>query len=223
MTDASVDAVSTADEEITVDAILAAFETTPVVALGEQHGSTAQHALITDLVEDPRFPDLVDDVVVEFANSRLQPVLDRYVDGEDVPTDELASVWRESTQRSGVWEHPVYLRFFQTVRAVNTSLEPSDRIRVLAGDSPVDWSTITATVDCNAVSTSCLDHWLMRREADFAAVVEREVLSRGRTALLIAGSGHVTRRAGQDEPPSITQRIELAHPGAVTVFVLDGP
>ena len=63
----------------------------------------------------------------------------------------------------------------------------------------------------------------MRREADFADVVEREVLSRGGTALLIAGSGHVTRRAGEAEPPSITQRIELAHPGAVTVFVLDEP
>ena len=84
-----------------VDGVLDLFDRTPVVAIGERHGWALEHDFLAQLVCDPRFASEVDAVVVEFANSRLQPILDEYVDGGEVSAVELASVWRESTQRSG--------------------------------------------------------------------------------------------------------------------------
>ena len=89
--------------------------------------------------------------------------------GADVPDDELASVWRESTQ-GAVWEQGVYRRFFELVRAVNATLPEDERLRVLAGDPPVDRATITATTECDDRDPTCLDHWIFQREESFATV-----------------------------------------------------
>jgi hypothetical protein len=200
-----------------VDSLLALFAETPIVAFGEHHGSTDEHRILQALVCDPRFADTVNDVVVEFGNQRLQDVIDRYIGGDDVSADELAQVWRESTQRSGVWEAPVYRQFFAVVRSINRGRSPKERVRVLAGDPPIDWSTITDTRDCDLSDPTCLEHW--DREENYAAVVRNEVLNRDRTALLIAGAGHMTRRVESGPPPSIPQLLEADHPGAVSVVL----
>jgi hypothetical protein len=203
-----------------VDAMLATFDQRPVLAFGEHHGSVEEHRVLRALVCDPRFGDTVDVVVVEFANQRLQGVLDRYIAGGDVSADELASVWRESTQRSGVWESPVYRQLFAAVRAANRGREADEQIRVLAGDPPVDWSTITDTSDCDTTDPTCLEHW--DREESYADVVLREVGDR-HTALLVAGQGHLMRRLEPGPPPSIPQRVEAEHPGSVTVVLTHAP
>ena len=200
-----------------VDSLLALFAKTPIVAFGEHHGSDDEHRILQALVCDPRFVDAVDDVVVEFGNERLQHIIDRYVGGDDVSVDELAQVWRESTQRSGVWEAPVYRQFFAVVRSINRGRTPEEQLRVLAGDPPIEWSTITDTVDCDQRDPTCLEHW--DREENFSEVVRREVLDHDRTALLIAGAGHMTRRVETGPPPSIPQLLEADHPGAVTVVL----
>lgn len=41
------------------------------------------------LPADPRFPTVVRDVVYGFGPAERQPLLDRYVDGEDVSAEEL--------------------------------------------------------------------------------------------------------------------------------------
>jgi hypothetical protein len=117
-----------------VDDLLSAFDHLPVLAFGEDHSSIAEHRVLLELVCDPRFAKTVDAVVVELANQRLQPVIDRYAGGEDVSAEELASVWRESTQRSGVWEADVYRTFFATIRWLNRDRGPDEQMRVLAGD-----------------------------------------------------------------------------------------
>lgn len=200
-----------------VDSLLALFDDTPIVAFGEHHGSRDEHRVLQALVCDPRFADVVDVVVVEFGNARLQDVVDRYVGGAAMGADELATVWRESTQRSGVWEAPVYRQFFDVVRSVNQDRAPNERVRVLAGDPPIDWATITATADCDQRDPACLDHW--DREEHFATVVREEALDRGRTALLIAGAGHMIRRLEPGPPPSIPQLLERDQPGAVAVVL----
>src|SRR4051812_49049557 len=62
-------------------ALLSAFDHYRVVALGFPGGG----GFAFDLVTDPRFPDRADDIVVECGNSFYQPVMDRYIAGEDVP------------------------------------------------------------------------------------------------------------------------------------------
>ena len=204
--------------EPAVDAILARFERFEAVAIGERHGWRAEHELFASLVCDPRFPGVVDSIVIEFGNRRLQPVLDRYLAGEPVTLDELAAVWRESTQRSGVWEDPVYRRFLGLVRTVNASLPADDRIRVHAGDPPIDWAAITRTADCPTDDAACLDHWIHGRDESMAEVV-LEAMVRGERTLLIAGSGHVERRLEPGVPPSVPQLVEAERPGAVFAIV----
>ena len=202
-----------------VDGVLAMYADVSIVAIGERHGWRLQHDFFAQLVCDPRFPATVDDVVVEFGNSRLQPIIDAYVNGEGVSTAELASVWRESTQRSGVWDHPVYAKFFGLIRAVNGELPAEQRIRVLAGDPPIDYSTVTGFNECSDRAPTCYEYWIQRRDENFTAVVAREVLAKGRTALLIAGAGHFMRRTDPGPPPSIAQMLEVDHAAPTLVVV----
>jgi hypothetical protein len=202
-----------------VDGILQLFDDVPVVALGERHGWVAEHDVIASLVCDPRFAQEVDAVVVEFGNRRLQPILDQYVGGGPVSADELAAVWRESTQRSGVWEHPVYRRFFGLIRTVNAGRPAGEQVRILAGDPPIDYGTVTRFTDCSEQDPSCYEYWLQRRDTSFVDVVLQKVLARDERALLIAGSGHMLRTLDDVRPPSIPQLIEDAYPGSTFVIV----
>src|SRR5882757_8802130 len=79
-------------------AILAAFDKYEFVAMPHGHGNKDVDDFILDLIRNPAFPAKVNDIVYEGGNSRYQPVLDRYIAGEDVPLAELRHVWRDSTQ-----------------------------------------------------------------------------------------------------------------------------
>src|SRR4051812_27799458 len=77
-----------------VGALLAAFDSHAIVAKSSPDVGT----FVFDLVRDPRFPSRVNDIAVECGNSRLQPLLDAYIAGGDVP--DVKRVWRETTQPS---------------------------------------------------------------------------------------------------------------------------
>jgi hypothetical protein len=116
---------------------LALFDAAPVVALGEAHWLDQQHRLIRDLLLDDRFAETVDAVVVEFGNARHQPLIDRYLAGDDFPPSQLRRVWSECVGGwfSRVFESPVYTKFFETVRSVRLARR-LERPRVLLGDPP---------------------------------------------------------------------------------------
>jgi TolB protein len=172
--------------------ILSTFERYPIVALGEIHGSRAEHELIARLMRKPEFARDVGNVVVEFGNGRYQRLADDYLGGKPVSLARLSRIWTQTTQRdTGVWDNPVYSAFFRTVRQINMrSGQP--KIRVLLGDPPIDWSKIRGT--CNKPRTDwrrprCLDYWLQRRDSFFAAQATK-ILRRGDKALLLAGDAH---------------------------------
>ena len=75
-----------------IPAILAAFDRYEVVAMPEAHGMKDIDDFILALVRDPRFPERVNDIEVECGNSLYQPVLDRYIAGDDVPFTEVRKV-----------------------------------------------------------------------------------------------------------------------------------
>src|ERR1700687_6235945 len=82
-----------------VEAILDAFRSHALVALGNVEGGNEQsHAFQLRLIRDPRFRATVNDIVVEFGNARYQDVMDRFVRGEEVPDDSLRQVWQNTTQ-----------------------------------------------------------------------------------------------------------------------------
>jgi hypothetical protein len=109
-------------------------------------------------------------------------MLDRYIAGENVPFTELQKVWRKMGQpasgASGFVE-----QFFPLVRALNQKLPPERRLRVLAGDPAVDWDQIKSMEDLMARHFD--------RETSIASVMEKEVLSKHRKALMLFGTMHL--------------------------------
>jgi hypothetical protein len=153
-----------------ISAILDAFVTHDVVALGDVHHDAQLHEVRMKLIEDPRFPNVVRDIVFEFGTSQHQVLLDRYVDGGDVTPGELRRVSEEG-MFNAVWDNgSVYRDFFAAVRALNAKLPEERRIRiVLAEPEP------------------------RTMEAE-AAIIRRETTAKGRKALLVIGGMHFPRK-----------------------------
>jgi hypothetical protein len=169
-----------------VDGILAAFKTHSVVTLGEgNHNNEQGHAVRMALIRDPRFPRVVNDIVVEFGNSLYQDVMDRYIRGEDVPRAALRQTWQNTTQAHEIWDVPIYEEFFRTVREINTKLPKKRKLRVLLGDLPIDWGQIKTQEDLRKN---------VRSDTVPAGIIEREVVAKKRRALVVYGDMHYVRR-----------------------------
>jgi hypothetical protein len=69
--------------------------------------------------------------VIEFGTRLSQPILDRYINGEEVPPAELQQVWRNTT-KVFAFESPIYAQLLAAVREVNRDLPPAQRLRVIA-------------------------------------------------------------------------------------------
>jgi hypothetical protein len=122
------------------------------------------------LIEDPRFPDVVRDVVFEFGTPQHQAMLDRYVGGGDVSPDELRRVSEEG-MFNAVWDHgPAYRDFFAAVRTLNAKLSAERRIRIVLAEP---------------------EPRTMEAEAE---IIRRETTAKGRKALLVIGGMHFPRK-----------------------------
>lgn len=171
-----------------IAAIVEAFRSHSIVALGnvEFRGNEQCHKFQVSLIRDPRFAAAVNDIVVEFGNARYQEVMDRFVRGEEVPYESLRRVWQNTTQIEYEWDLPVYEDFFRTVRAVNATLPRGRQLRVLLGDSPINWDQVHTLED--------LHKGMADRDGNAVDVLRREVLAKGRRALVIYGGQHLIRR-----------------------------
>ena len=178
-------------------ALLAAFDTHAIVA----KSSPDVGSFVFDLVRDPRFPGRVNDIAVECGNSRLQPLLDAYIAGGDVP--DVNRVWRETTQPSCGFS-TYYEQLFALVRQVNKTLPAERKIRVLACDPPIDWSRVHTPADFQPFED---------RDPTIASVVKTEVLQKHRKALMLFGLGHLKHDGGSTAVP----RLEREYPGVAYV------
>jgi len=193
-----------------ITGLLELFATYPLVALGEMHGLQDEADFITALLHHPAFPATVQVIVVEFGNARYQAVMDRFIAGEPVAARDLRPVWRDFFGWG--FDAPIYEQFFRTVRAINRTLPPAQRLRVLLGDPPVDWSQITQLAD--------LFPWLEQRDSHYGELVETHILAPGYHGLLLAGLLHFVRDWPLAFPDgNIVQRIERNHPHSVHVIM----
>jgi hypothetical protein len=125
-------------------------------------------------IRDPRLPDAVKDIVVETASARYQDAIDRFVRGDDVPDAVVRKAWEEHTVPNSLGAQAE--EFIRAVRAVNASLAGDRKLRVLAGDPPIDWENVTSGADRR--------RWTEQRDTYPADIIRRLVLERGRRALL---------------------------------------
>ena len=165
-----------------VKGLLSAFDHVDVVALGETHGSKMVHELLLRLIQAPSFPEKARYIIVEFGNSLYQPILDRYIAGGDVPLSEVRQVWQNTTVIQ-TWDSPLYAEFFAAVREVNRKLPAGRRLRLIAGDPPIDWNKVHSRYD--------VEPFLTRRA--FPVSLNGIAVSRGEKVLVIYGSGHLKR------------------------------
>ena len=196
-----------------IDLVLSAFEKYPLVAVSEGagHGQLETRDFFAALIRDRRFTPTVRNLVIEFGNARYQAVIDRYIKGEPVRRDELRHVWEDTTQISGVWSLPMYEQMLADVRSVNQGLPQRHRIRVFAGDPPIDWSAVTSPADED------MNDW---RDAHVAHVIERDVLRQGERALILIGGAHISRKVMF--PNSLIHLLDARFPGQTRVVgVLD--
>ena len=151
-----------------VRTIISEFNRATFVGLGELHSGVADSEFRKKLIRDREFCRKVNDIVVEFANPLYQSVLDRFVNGEDLPPSETdvphskLKVWQTGTQLQSA----IYEELIDTVRAVNFGLPADGRLRVVAGFSRSN-----------------------------VEVIRREVLDKHHKALFIFGSRHFIRNS----------------------------
>jgi hypothetical protein len=168
-----------------VAAILDAFRSHSVVAVTAGHGEEWSYAFGLSLVHDPRFLAVVDDIVIEEGSARYQDVADRFVRGDVVSDDALAQIWRNTTQPGLGLDRP-WKEFFHAVRAANALLAPTRQLRVLLGDPPIDWQEVRTPAEHRK--------WIEMRDTFPADLIQREVLAKGRRALLTYGQMHFQRK-----------------------------
>jgi len=193
-----------------VPAILQVFDQFPIVAIGERHSLREVGDFYMSLVKDSGFQAKVNYIVIEFGTRLSQPMLDRYISGEEVALAELQHVWRDTT-KVFAFESPVYAQLLRAVREVNLDLPPAQRIRVLAGDSPIDWAKVTTHEQWESYQPNNLS---------FAEVINEQVLAHNRKALVILGGSHVSKSRDPNRDPNTTTLVEQKHPGTVYVVLL---
>jgi outer membrane protein OmpA-like peptidoglycan-associated protein len=177
-----------------------------LVAIGEHHGSTETRDFLAALLRHPSVPGRVNDIVVEFGNARYQAAMDAYIAGERMTLNDVRGAWENTTQVTGVWLSPIYAGIVGDIRALNAALPPGKRFRVLLGDPPIDWNSVTSPADED------MNDW---RDSHFAWVVDKHVVQRNRRAILFVGGAHLGRRAVF--PNSLIQLLDARYPGRTLV------
>jgi hypothetical protein len=181
--------------EPAIPAILRAFDRYEVVGMPAAHGMKDLNDFIFSLIRTPAFPEKVNDIVVECGNSLYQPILDRYIAGNEVPFAEVQKAWRNTTQPM-CGTSAFFEQFFPLVRTINKRLPLEKRLRVLGGDPPVDWDKFTGMKEAPKS--------LFDRDGSIASVMETEVFAKHRKALMLFGTFHIMHVASyeKDHPNS---------------------
>ena len=186
-----------------IEGLLTAFDHADVVTLGEAHSRRVDSDLRLRLIQHPAFPTKARFIVVEFARTIAQPILARYIDGEDVPLEELQQVWQDPSLPAGSAAYP---EFFAAVRSVNGDLPQNERLRVLAANPLADRSKLQTQAD--------RERYFRERTEVPVSLLREQVLANGEKALVVFGSGHLWRGEG-----GVTRALQETVPGRV--FVVD--
>jgi hypothetical protein len=192
-----------------VQGIMAAFRQHSVVIIGERHWFRQAGDFYIRLVSDPAFQNDVQNIVVEFVSRQNQPLLDKYIAGEDIPIEKLRQIWRDTT-KVGAWESPIYAEWLAAIREVNQKLPPARRLRVLAADTAIDWNRIQTHADWVALGEN---------NVSITDVIANQVLKKRQRALVVLGSNHMMKSGDRNGGPNVTTRLESLYPGSTYIVL----
>jgi hypothetical protein len=179
-----------------IDGVFAAFAAHPLVGIGDSHGLAQELDFYAAIVRDPRFAQQVGNVVVEFGAAAHQDIIDRYVNGEDLPYTEVRKVWSNTVGAIPLNGSIGFMNFYAQVRATNLALPPEQRIKVWLGEPPIDWSKVTTNAE--------FQPFLAQRNSYPADLILNNVLAKNKKALVIYGNAHLAR----EKPKGVVLRTE---------------
>jgi len=186
------------------------YERYHIIGLDDGPQATVQtHAFIRSLLRDPEISNTIDYIIVEFANTSMQRVLDRYIAGEDIEPALYKNIWRRGTQATNVvyGEASVYQQLLETIHDLNVK-NKRHKIRVIAGDPQIEWSSIK-TKDEYTKSLSQVNMLP-------AKLAVRYGIDSGKHVLLIYGNAHFSRlpemMTGDSTKWSIDNLVNTWHP-----------
>lgn len=183
-----------------IDVICVAFDKHNLVALAEAHKLQEEHDFILVLIKSPQFNKKVKNIVVEFANALYQKTIDDYIAGKNIPLTDLRKAFRNTGfSPFSPWDAPVYERFFIEVRNVNQSLPQNQKLRIIAGDPPVNWNKSKEEIEKVKLNNP--------RDNHFANIVIKEVLNKNQKALLLIGGNHVYRHSWNPYSDILTGKV----------------
>lgn len=136
------------------------------------------------LLTRPAFKSRVTDIVVEWAGSGHQELIDRYILSlEEIANDDLVPIWLD-TDEPTLWATlPQVRQSAQLLREVNRTLPPAKRIRLVGGNDGVDWTKVRVADDLAPYpfKTNFMEHLL----------VEHLAKTPGNKTLVVYGDGHI--------------------------------
>ena len=156
----------------TADSLAARFGAHRFVFIGSTQGDLKIGQFLACLVTRPWFTQRVTNIVVEWASSGHQRLIDRYILAlEPIPEDSLGPIWLD-TDRPTLWTTlPQVRQFMRTLRDVNSTLPAAERIRLFGGNDGVDWTKVRVVGDLapypfktNFLPHLLVEHLAQRRE-----------------------------------------------------------
>ena len=168
----------------TADALAAKFDEHQFVFMGSTHGDFKIDEFLMCLVSRPAFRQRVTDIVVEWAGSGQQRLIDRYILSlDDLAVEDLAPIWFD-TDAPTMWTTlPSVRQFVATLRDVNKTLPAAKRIRLVGGNQGVDWTKVRVVEDLAPYpfKTNLLPH----------LIVEHLAKQPGNKTLVVYGDAHI--------------------------------
>lgn len=168
----------------TADSVAARFDQHQFVFIGSTHGDLKIEEFLICLVSRPAFSQRVTDIVVEWASSGHQSLIDRYILGlEPLPNDSLTPIYFD-TDAPTLWTTlPQVRRFVATLRGVNSALPVPKRIRLIGGNEGIGWSKVRVAEDLAPFpfKTNLVPHLL----------VEHLARTPGNRTLVVYGDCHI--------------------------------
>ncbi len=170
--------------QATADGFAAKFDQHPFIFIGSTHGDAKIEEFLSCLLSRPAFTSRVTDIVTEWASSGHQRLLDRYIlELEPVPKNDLAAIFLDNDSPELWTTLPQVWKTLEALRAVNRTLEPAKRIRLVGGNEGFDWPRVKTAADLSPYpyKTNLIPHLLGEHLAKVP----------GNRTLVVYGEAHI--------------------------------